>query len=80
MSLNDPFPNGSIAGKAFDCRPANSEVRVRFEVRKQLVLEEANAIGTAHLRTQLIPEAEGKEIAELLRAYTPPTDAEIEAS
>ena len=42
----------------------------RFEVRKQLVLEEANAIGTAHLRTQLIPEAEGKEIAELLRAYT----------
>jgi hypothetical protein len=42
----------------------------RFEVRKQLVLEEANAIGTAHLRTQLIPEAEGKEIADLLRAYT----------
>ena len=42
----------------------------RFEVRKQLVLQEANAIGTAHLRTQLLPAAEGKEIADLLRAYT----------
>ena len=42
----------------------------RFEVRKQLVLEEAQAIGTAYLRTQLLPAAEGKEIADLLRAYT----------
>jgi hypothetical protein len=42
----------------------------RFEIRKQLVLEEANAIGTAHLRTQLLPAAEGKELADLLRAYT----------
>jgi hypothetical protein len=25
----------------------------RYELRKQLVVEEANAIGTAHLRTQL---------------------------
>jgi hypothetical protein len=50
----------------------------RFEVRTQLVLEEANAIGTAYLRTQLLPAAEGKEIADLLRAYTnvrvPPKD------
>jgi hypothetical protein len=42
----------------------------RFEVRKQLVLEEANAIGTAHLRTQLLPAVEGREIADLLREYT----------
>jgi hypothetical protein len=42
----------------------------RFEARKQLVLEEANAIGTAYLRTQMLPAAEGKEIADLLRAYT----------
>jgi hypothetical protein len=41
----------------------------RFEARKHLVLEEANAIGTAYLRTQLLPENEGKEIAGLLRAY-----------
>lgn len=41
----------------------------RYEVRKQLVLEEANAIGTAYLRTQLLPAPEGKEIADLLREY-----------
>ena len=41
----------------------------RFEMRKQLVLEEAKAIRAAHLRTQLLPAAEGKEIADLLRAY-----------
>jgi hypothetical protein len=42
----------------------------RFEVRKHLVLEEAQAIGAAYLFTQLLPLDEGKEIADLLRAYT----------
>jgi hypothetical protein len=41
----------------------------RFEVRKQLVLEEANAIGTSYLRTQLLPAPESMEIASLLREY-----------
>jgi hypothetical protein len=41
----------------------------RFEVRKQLVLEEANAIGTSFLRTALLPAPEGSEIASLLRQY-----------
>ena len=41
----------------------------RFEVRKQLVLDEANAIGTSYLRAQLIPAPEGPEIASLLRDY-----------
>lgn len=41
----------------------------RFEVRKQLVLEEANAIGTSLLRTQLVPAPEGPAIANLLRQY-----------
>jgi hypothetical protein len=41
----------------------------RFEVRKQLVLEEANAIGTSYLRTQLLPAPESTEIANLLREY-----------
>jgi hypothetical protein len=41
----------------------------RFEARKQLVLEEANAIGTAYLRTQLLAAGEGREIADLLREY-----------
>jgi hypothetical protein len=41
----------------------------RFEVRKQLVLDEANAIGTSLLRAQLLPAPEGPEIANLLRQY-----------
>jgi hypothetical protein len=42
----------------------------RFEIRKQLVLQEAQAIGSANLLTQLLPVENGKEIAGLLRAYT----------
>ena len=41
----------------------------RFAVRKQLVLDEANAIGTSLLRAQLLPSPEGSEIARLLREY-----------
>lgn len=41
----------------------------RFEIRKQLVLEEADAIGTSSLRVQLLPATTGSEIANLLRRY-----------
>jgi hypothetical protein len=41
----------------------------RFEVRKQLVLDEANAIGTSYLRTSLLPVPDSTEIANLLREY-----------
>jgi hypothetical protein len=41
----------------------------RFEVRKQLVLDEANAIGTSYLRTELLPAPENIEIANILREY-----------
>jgi hypothetical protein len=41
----------------------------RFEIRKQLVLDEANAIGTSCLRAQLMPAPEGPKIASLLRQY-----------
>jgi prepilin signal peptidase PulO-like enzyme (type II secretory pathway) len=41
----------------------------RFEVRKQLVLDEANAINTSYLRSQLLPAPEGAAIASLLRQY-----------
>jgi hypothetical protein len=42
----------------------------RFELRKQIVLQEAQAIGSAHLFTRLLPTEESKEIGDLLRAYT----------
>jgi hypothetical protein len=41
----------------------------RFDARRQVVLEEANAIGTAYLRSRLLPEPHGAEIARLLREY-----------
>lgn len=41
----------------------------RFEARKQAVLEEANAIGTAYLRARLLAPPEGPEIAGRLRHY-----------
>ena len=41
----------------------------RIEMRKQMAVEEANAIGTAYLRAQLLPEPEKTEIAGLLRQY-----------
>jgi hypothetical protein len=41
----------------------------RFEGRRQVVLEEANAIGTAYLRARLLPEPQRAEAAKLLREY-----------
>lgn len=42
----------------------------RFELRKQNILEEANAIGTACLRTQLLPDVPGETIRNQLHEYT----------
>jgi hypothetical protein len=41
----------------------------RFDNRKQLVVEESNAIGTAHLRSRLLPEPVRTEVGDLLRSY-----------
>lgn len=42
----------------------------RFETRRALVLEEANAIGTAYLRTQLLDEPHRTRISRMLVDYT----------
>jgi hypothetical protein len=42
----------------------------RFETRRQLVVEEANAIETTYLRARTLPEPQSSEIQELLRQYT----------
>src|SRR4249920_2251544 len=47
----------------------------RFDTRKQLVLDEANAIGTTYLRTAMLPERRD-EIRVLLRSYV---DTRLEA-
>lgn len=41
----------------------------RFEARRQIVLSEANAIGTTYLRTAIIPEPMRTEAKNLLREY-----------
>jgi hypothetical protein len=41
----------------------------RFEARKQVVLDESNAIGTTFLRAQLLPQPPRREISDLLRQY-----------
>jgi hypothetical protein len=41
----------------------------RYDQRKNLEEEEANAIGTEYLRADLLPEAEAKKVRALLRDY-----------
>jgi hypothetical protein len=41
----------------------------RFDARKQLLLNEVNAIGTAMLRTELLPEPQRAEARQLLKRY-----------
>lgn len=49
----------------------------RFDLRSDAVVEEANAIGTAWLRVDLLPAALRPEAQQLLRRYT---DLRVEAS
>lgn len=44
-------------------------VEQRFSARKALVLAEANAIGTAYLRAEMLPSPHEARVEELLRAY-----------
>jgi len=41
----------------------------RFDARRMVVVEEANAIGTTYLRAGLLPQPHGAQIRKLLREY-----------
>jgi hypothetical protein len=41
----------------------------RFDSRRQAILDEANAIGTTHLRARLLPEPHRSKICKLLQDY-----------
>src|ERR1043166_8462458 len=41
----------------------------RHDARRELVVQEANSIGTTARRAQLLPEPHGAKVAELLREY-----------
>lgn len=48
----------------------------RFDVRRGLVVDEANAIGTTYLRAGMLPEPHRSEVRNLLREYV---DVRLEA-
>src|SRR5687767_5790087 len=52
-------------------------VAARFDQRRQMVLNEANAIGTAFLRAGMLPDPQSTSIRGLLRHYT---DVRLEAT
>lgn len=61
---------GSILGLlAFLLAFTFSMAASRFDERRRMVLEEANAIGTTYLRTRLLPEPHRTEAAKLLKEY-----------
>lgn len=41
----------------------------RYDDRREIVVNEANAIGTTYLRAEMLPEPHGKEVRKLLREY-----------
>lgn len=41
----------------------------RFDARKDVIIDEANAIGTCYLRTSLLPHPQGDASARMLREY-----------
>ena len=41
----------------------------RFETRRQLLLDEVNAVGTCYLRAGLVPDSECQQIRKRLREY-----------
>ena len=46
-----------------------SMAQARYDARKEIVLNEANAIGTTYLRTRLLDAGPGEELRALLRRY-----------
>ena len=64
-----PVVGSSIGLLALILAFAFGSATSRYDERKQLVLEEANAIGTAYLRADLLPEAERVAIQRILYEY-----------
>jgi hypothetical protein len=52
-------------------------VASRFDLRRQALLDEANAIGTTYLRTAMLPEPQRAPVRRLLRDYV---DARLTAA
>jgi hypothetical protein len=69
-------PTGMIVGSilallAFLLAVTMGMASDRFDSRRAIVLDEANAIGTTYLRAGYLPEPASSQIRELLREYVP---------
>jgi hypothetical protein len=69
-------PTGMIVGSilallAFLLAVTMGMASDRFDARRAIVLDEANAIGTTYLRAGYLPEPASSQIRELLREYVP---------
>jgi hypothetical protein len=64
-----PMVGGLLGMLAFVLAFTFSIAAQLHELRKQNVLNEANAVGTAYLRSELLPDRDGAVIRELLREY-----------
>ena len=67
-------PVGAIVGAtlgllAFILAFTFSLAASRFDARRQIVVEEANAIGTTYLRAGLLPDGRASKIRKLLKEY-----------
>lgn len=64
-----PMVGGLLGMLAFVLAFVFSMATSQYDLRKQNVLDEANAIGTAYLRTELLDEQFEAEVKPLLREY-----------
>lgn len=65
----DPMVGSTLGLLAFVLAFTFGMATSRYDVRKQLVVDDAVAIRTADLRAQLLPDADRSEIRALLREY-----------
>jgi hypothetical protein len=73
-SREDEAPSGAMVGATlgllgFMLAMTFSMAGNRYDARKELVLKEANAIGTAYLRARMLPEPQSTRSRDLLRKY-----------
>jgi hypothetical protein len=74
--LTGPVVAASFSLLAFMLAITFGAVQSRFQEVKHVALDEANAIGTAFLRADMLPEADRAEVRQLLRDYV---DLRVEA-
>lgn len=67
----DMLVGSLLALMAFMLAIAMGMAADRFDTRRNLVLAEANAIGTTYLQAEYLPESEAEELKALLQEYLP---------